>query len=155
MVEVAGVKQCRVKYATREDITRFQCSGCIDSCVSWDTPPTMHDWVQHFLHRHREALREAHLVLIERQPPCGFRCCEQLIFGATRHKARLLCPRSLHAFFNVGSLEYDLRKQRMVQLARHYYSYGVALKALEAESPRHCRRNVDGNPLLLYRRNQG
>lgn len=118
--------------AVREDITTFDCGrgGC-----PLGHSATMVDWVDHFLHRHSVALGEADVVIIERQPPHGFRCCEQLLFKAVRGKARLLHPASLHACFCVRSLDYDQRKARMVQIAREHFG-GNEMVAEALAAPR-------------------
>lgn len=130
-LRVTGFDAVQLDYAAREDITLFGCGG--GRCRLSHTA-TMADWVDHLLQRHAAAFAAADVVLIERQPPHGFRCCEQLIFRAFRHKARLVAPASLHAHFGVRGLDYDARKRRMVQIAtRRFAGSPAAERALAAD----------------------
>ena len=94
----------------------------------------MCDWVNHFLLRHKPVFDAAKVVLIERQPPRGFRCTEQLLYAAMRHKARLVAPASIHSFFHTASLSYDDRKRRMVAIAKQRFADSkVATQALASQ----------------------
>ena len=80
--------------------------------------------VQHLLVYDKEfiaACERASFILIERQPPLGFRDCEQLLFSALRSKALLVQPRSVHCQFRIGSLTYEERKQAACRIVDHRY----------------------------------
>lgn len=124
----------RCHLAERVDITEFRCrhdGGC--RCpLHHEAVPV--DWVAHLFVSHERAFTQADVVLIERQPPGGFRCVEQLLYQACREKAVLVHPRSFQAHFGVGGLEYDERKRHLVYTARRLYRGSeVAAAALAAQ----------------------
>lgn len=85
----------------------------------------MADWIQHLLtydNEFTDACARASVVLIERQPPLGFRDCEQLLFSALREKAVLVQPRSVHSQFMIGSLTYDERKDAACRIVNSRFS---------------------------------
>lgn len=110
-VEREGNGRPRLLSARKVDITDN--GGCSRKSCGLGHTGAMADWVDHLL-LYDVALQvawvAADIVLIERQPPLGFRDCEQLLFHAFRKTARLVCPRSVHAHFNMGSLCYEHRK---------------------------------------------
>jgi len=71
---------------------------------------TFTDWLEHVFYNNRELFDLADYILIERQPPCGFVVVEQLIFSKWRHKSILISPNSMHAYFKIGHLDYEGRK---------------------------------------------
>ena len=92
--------------------TNISIFPCDHSTCKLQHSATMADWVAHFIMANAMAFASADVVLIERQPPGGLRCCEQLIFERFRGKAKLLQPRSMHSFFNMGCMNYEERKHR-------------------------------------------
>lgn len=104
-------------YAARVDITEFKCN----SNCKFRHDAVMVDWISHFLVNHQNYIDNANVVLIERQPPMGHKCTEQLIYQAVREKAVLIHPRSLHAFFNMSRLTYEDRKKCIVSRAKHIF----------------------------------
>lgn len=117
-MEIGGDGTLRFIWADRIDITRHGCRGVADGCTLHHSN-MMVDWVGHLVKRLRCRTDRCDVVLVERQPPLGFRCCEQLLCAAYRDKVVLVQPRALHSFFYVGSMDYDTRKQRMVEVALH------------------------------------
>jgi hypothetical protein len=81
----------------------------------------MADWISHLIAQYQKELDNADVVIIERQPPMGHRCAEQLLFQAFRQKAILIHPRSFHCYFNISTLEYDDRKKVLVSRAKHAF----------------------------------
>lgn len=127
-VDHKGVVQCHM--AGCVDITDFRCRGCCP--LRHEAVPV--DWVDHFVRDFKDAIAQAQVVLIERQPPGGFRCVEQLIYKACRDKALLVQPRSFQAHFGVTCMEYDERKQYLVGVAQRIYRGSeVATRALAAD----------------------
>lgn len=73
----------------------------------------------HFMQEFEPTLREAELVLVEQQPPGSAGCVfEQLLLFALPSKARTVHPRSVHAFFRIGHLDYEARKSAAERIAR-------------------------------------
>lgn len=68
------------------------------------------DKVAHVVQEFAEWIAEAEEVVIERQPPGGMTDVEQLLVAATRDKARLLAPRTMHAHLGLSRLDYEQRK---------------------------------------------
>ena len=130
LVEATGGDDLVCHLAECVDVTDF---GCGPGCpLRHEAVPV--DWVDHFLGRFEDALARADKVLIERQPPGGFRCVEQLLYRACREKAVLVQPRSFQAHFGVGGLAYEDRKRLLVHTAKRLYRDSeVATAALEAE----------------------
>lgn len=118
-------------HAACVDITKFTCTR--DCKLSHEA--IMVDWIAHFISRYQDEFDNADVVLIERQPPMGHRCAEQLLYQAFRSKAVLVHPRSFHCYCNVSGLSYDDRKTAIVLLARRMFksSSDDALKVLQTE----------------------
>ena len=102
------------------DITYFTCSR--RTCNLGHTH-TACDWIAHFVREYRSLFTGADVVLIERQPPQGFRSIEQLLFREFRSKAQLVATNTLHAFYHVGHLDYDGRKVAMVREAKRRFGH--------------------------------
>lgn len=109
-------------HAARVDITDFKCTkncNLSHSAVSAD-------WISHLIADYQTDLDSADVVLIERQPPMGHRCIEQLLFQAFRHKAILIHPRSFLCYFNISNMDYDDRKKSLVSRARRVFQTSSA-----------------------------
>ena len=78
------------------------------------------DRLQHVFQKFHQVFFEADKILIERQPPIGFKSVEQIIFMTFREKAVLVSPNSVHAFFRIGEYEYDQRKEKSIEIASQY-----------------------------------
>ena len=131
LVEASHDEGLRCHLAERVDITEFRCKG--GACpLRHEAIPV--DWVAHLLEEYGDAFSRADVVLIERQPPGGFRCVEQLLYQACREKAVLVQPRSFQAHFGVGGMEYEERKRQLVYIAQRLYRGSeVAAAALAAK----------------------
>lgn len=75
------------------------------------------DRVAHFIQENRDLLDDADCILIERQPPMGFKDIEALIMMHFRSKVKLISPNKLHKFFKIGHLDYEQRKEKTVEIA--------------------------------------
>ena len=117
--------------------TNISIFPCDHSTCKLQHTATMADWVAHFIQANAAAFASADVVLIERQPPGGLRCCEQLIFEHFRAKAKLLQPRSMHSFFNMGCMNYEERKKHSVYLASVHYPTSPILQAALDRSRAH------------------
>lgn len=130
VVEAASYDDMDCRYADKFDITDFVCGPDCD--LPHDS--VMSDWVAHFIRRHEAYFDAADVVLIERQPPMGHRCTEQLLFNAYRDKAVLIHPRSFHCFFNISTMNYEDRKRALVAKAKQYFARSeIAQAALSQE----------------------
>jgi hypothetical protein len=79
---------------------------------------TFFDWISHVLQENFKFFEDSDFILIERQPPGGFVVVEQLLFGFFRHKSILISPNSMHAFFKIGPLGYEGRKDATEKICR-------------------------------------
>ena len=76
------------------------------------------DWIEHVFQEEYELFSKANYILIERQPPQGFVCIEQLIFSKFRNKAKLIHPSSFSSFITWRkNLDYDERKIESIKFA--------------------------------------
>ena len=117
VVQKRGSEMPQIVHFRRIDLRKF--GGCTKHDCNLGHSATMADWVSHLVQRDDDFQKwtaRADVILIERQPPCGLRDCEQLLFAAYRRKAVLIYPRSIHKHFNMGSLHYEQRKIRAVQI---------------------------------------
>ena len=85
------------------------------------------DRVAHFIQENEDLLEDADCILIERQPPMGFKDIEALLMTKYRSKVKLISPNKLHKFFKIGHLDYEERKVETVKIAtpwvEHIYTY--------------------------------
>lgn len=126
-LERSGSCPPRLLSARKVDITNN--GGCQRKKCRLGHTGAMVDWVAHLLLFDEELKRSgklANLVLIERQPPMGFRDCEQLLFAEFRDKAKLVYPRSVHAHFKIGALTYEERKLAVCRIATHRFGGSFA-----------------------------
>ena len=130
VVNVTNPNKMECKLAARVDITDFRCKGTTCT-LSHEAMPV--DWVAHFLRDYKTEFESCDKVLLERQPPGGFRCIEQLLYQAYRQKTVFIQPRSFLAHFGIGAMEYDHRKAYLVRAAKRVYQNDVATRALSAE----------------------
>lgn len=107
-----------VLFADKIDITKF---GCDQRFCELSHDNIMADWISHFTRSHKHLLEKSDKILIERQPPMGFRDAEQLLMHYYREKAVLIHPRSFHCHFLVSRLDYDSRKEMLVRKANRIY----------------------------------
>jgi hypothetical protein len=121
--DVYGPSDITVVFAERINITQFLCRHTLEGRTGCKLghEAMASDWVEHLCHRPDIAgeLERAEVVLVERQPPGGLRCVEQLIVHAVRDKVKMVHPCAVHAHFGIGgSLGYEGRKVRAVQIAQ-------------------------------------
>lgn len=107
-------------------VTKCECVNLctLDRLHPGDTHNEMADKMERFFARYAaEWLDSADHIFIERQPPQGFKCVEQLLYSRYRHKVHLLHPRSFQSHFRYSKrhgYDYDQRKQRSVELFREW-----------------------------------
>ena len=75
------------------------------------------DRVAHFIQENQYLLEDADCILIERQPPMGFKDIEALLMTKYRSKVKLISPNRLHKFLKIGHLDYEERKVETVKIA--------------------------------------
>ena len=127
----------RLVSGRKVDITGNE--GCNSKSCKLGHTGVMTDWVDHLLLYDialQVAWAAADRVLIEREPPLGFRDCEQLLFRAFRQNARLVSPRSVHAHFNMGSLCYEHRKTAACHIGSRRFAGNGAWDAIVAAAGR-------------------
>jgi hypothetical protein len=78
------------------------------------------DLVPLMIDDHKFFFQEAEQIVIERQPPGGFTNVECLINYITRHKSLLVSPNAMHAYFGLGHLSYENRKEYTEKIAYPY-----------------------------------
>jgi hypothetical protein len=78
------------------------------------------DLIPLFVDDHKEIFDKADRILIERQPPQGFTNIEILLHYMFKDKVMLISPHTLHAHFGIGHLNYEERKERMVNMMAKY-----------------------------------
>lgn len=107
------------------DITTFNCGA---DCTLKHERMSI-DWVHHFLHSYRRQIEKADVILLERQPPGGFRDVEQLLYQAMRSKTTWVHPRKFHAHFKCGNLTYDERKAFLCRYAKTQFADSAVVTA--------------------------
>ena len=113
-----------------DKVARIDLARCLHSrvpaslCTLYHSNATC-DRVAHFLQEWDPWLTKAHAVLIERQPPGGFKDVEALLQHCLRDKVHVIQPQSVHAHFGLPQGDYDRRKELTVALASPYM-LGVA-----------------------------
>ena len=140
--EGEGMEPVEVIAADTVDVTNFNCDRA--TCrLKHDR--VMSDWIGHFVEEYRDLYAFADVVLIERQPPGGHRCVEQLLMHHYRDKAALVHPRTMHAHFGVGALDYEGRKVALTRIAKSLFAHSeCATRAL------HTQRAHDVADALLF-----
>jgi hypothetical protein len=109
-------------WADNIDITKFEHNKCSSKeCKLYHTK-TFYDWIEHVIQENKEYFEDSDMIIIERQPPMGFVVIEQLIFGKYRSKTSLISPISVHKFFNLIDMDYDMRKEMSVKIGDKYLS---------------------------------
>lgn len=103
--------------AFRCDITHIKHNTVkpCDCCIP-HTNETV-DRVSHFVQEHQELLDSADVILIERQPPMGFKCIESLLTFMFRDRVKLISPNRMHKHFTINHLDYEGRKEAVVEVA--------------------------------------
>lgn len=75
------------------------------------------DRVEHFIQENRDLFEDADCILIERQPPMGFKDIEALIMSKFRSKVKLVSPNKMHKHFHMNTMDYEERKVKVVEIA--------------------------------------
>ena len=99
------------------DITSYQHRSCSPKeCKLYHTK-MFSDWIEHMCQENQIFFDRADYILIEKQPPLGFVVVEQLLFSKYRNKTIIISPRSVHKYLNIGSFDYEIRKQLSDKIA--------------------------------------
>lgn len=78
------------------------------------------DYMFHFFKIYKEFLEKADVILLEQQPPMGLVCIQEIIRYQYRNKTELVSPHSMHAYFDIGHLNYDQRKEFVIKFAKKW-----------------------------------
>ena len=79
----------------------------------------MSDYVSHFIQGYQKYLNMADIILIERQPPCGFISIQELFVFQYRDKVKMISPNSVHKYFDITHYNYERRKEFVTQYAEN------------------------------------
>jgi hypothetical protein len=111
-----------ITYVDLFDITQFTHDHELEGveCKLYHTK-SIADWMEHLFQDHLPLFRESDYILIERQPPCGLVAIEQIIYYKWREKCILISPRSMHKYYNIGSYDYEQRKEKTMDIATKLY----------------------------------
>ena len=103
-------EKIQVLYIQKVDLTTYKT----------DDTPELSDMIHGFVTDYSDIFCQADQVLIERQPPGGITSVEVLLHYIFKHKAVLISPVAMHKHFNIGTLDYERRKERTESIARKY-----------------------------------
>lgn len=131
------------------DITKFCCEK-EKKCTLHHTK-TIVDWIDHFIYDNQQLFDASTFILIERQPFGPFTAIEQLLFSRFRNKAYLISPRNIHAYLNIGTLEYNDRKKCCVKIASRFLTESNLQKMNTYERSHDI---ADSICMMLYWRNK-
>jgi hypothetical protein len=111
-----------ITYVDLFNITKFTHERELEGveCKLYHTK-SIADWMEHLFNEHLPLFRESDYILIERQPPCGLVAIEQIIYYKWREKCILISPRSMHKYYNIGSYDYEQRKEKTMDIATKLY----------------------------------
>jgi hypothetical protein len=110
----------------------------------------MVDRVDHFIQDHWDILDKADKILVEKQPITGLISVEQLLFDRLRAKVEFIYPVSMHKYFGIRKLNYDERKEFLVEKTRPHLT-GSIYDTLERKHD-----VADAMAMIIYwRRNSG
>jgi hypothetical protein len=112
-------KYIEILDCNRVDITKVKhnlvpfcdCTLHHDRCIP--------DYIDHFI-QETPHFQECDILLLERQPPVGITNVQDLLFKQFRNKVILVHPASVHAYFDLPSCEYELRKAKSEMLSGIY-----------------------------------
>ena len=152
-VEKKGNSRPRLLSGGKVDITDN--GGCNGKSCELGHTNAMTDWVDHLLMYvialqtawAAAAWAAADTVLIERQPPLGFRDCEQLLFRAFRKKANNT-KRPANSVL-VQALEGYFRSVLVKNLCKSRIAFASSVWASKARSPDSLRK-PECLPVLIF-----
>jgi hypothetical protein len=106
-----------VVHAVKENITKCVDPTCRLTCCD-DRLLRFRNSVQvrHFLEKHRAWFERSPILLAEQQPPMGLLVIQELLLYEFPEML-LVSPRSMHAFYGIGHLDYDHRKVAVGEIA--------------------------------------
>ena len=80
----------------------------------------MADYMTHLFHTYEHYFKNAEIILVEQQPPCGFISIQEIIRFQYRDKVKIISPNSVHAHFKINNLDYAKRKEFTVKFSTPY-----------------------------------
>jgi len=135
------------------DITKFpHRSGTSRKDCTLHHSKTFSDWMEHVFVLYEEYFEQCEYILIERQPPMGLVAVEQLVFSRYRNKSHLISPNSMHKFFNIGKLEYEMRKKITEKICRSQLTEPGLIEQYDSYNRKHDI--ADSVCLMLFWLNQ-
>ena len=88
-------------------------------------------------------------VVIERQPPGGMQDVQLFFYGLCRDKAVVVCPKSLHKFFDMQG-GYEMRKAQSVVLGQQILDLGCDVHVKDAFDALGRAHDASDAMLLCY-----
>ena len=117
-----------ISTCARIDLTTYDnCKGPLTGCTIPRHAKDAACRLRHMLASH--PLLDADLLIIEQQPPMGMRDIEQSLIAiaeASGTRVKIVSPRAMHSYYNIGCLSYEKRKQWTTDRAKS------ALKTMDA-----------------------
>ena len=87
---------------------------------------TLTDRILHFIQEYKDLFLSVDIILIEQQPIMGHTAVEQLIFREFRDKAILVSPVSIHKYMGIRNMNYDERKEHVVDRVLSLSSHSLS-----------------------------
>ena len=104
------------------------------------------DYMNHFFVKFKKYFDKADKILVERQPPGGLICIQDLIMNHCREKVSLISPNAMHKHFDIGHHAYKTRKVYTVKFSMHLLKeFKIFLK-----DPERSEHMADALCLLRY-----
>ena len=119
-------EQINVNHVALIDITR----RCRHQNCTLNHTNHIVDRVDHFIQGYRTILDKADRILVEKQPLTGLISVEQMLFDRLREKVEFIYPVSMHKYFGIRKLNYEQRKEFLVEKTRSYLT-GTIYDTLE------------------------
>lgn len=109
-----------VLYMNKIDISRYtHTKVCFAECCLHHTNHVT-DYIRHFIQEYDWIFQDSDKIFMERQPPTGLTNVEALLYDHYRDKMDLVSPNRMHAHFRIGHLDYEKRKEKVVEISRDY-----------------------------------
>lgn len=130
------------------DITKFKHTEIKKQECKLNHTKTFSDWIDHFIQENYQFFEQADFILLENQPPQGFKVVEQILFSKFRSKCHLISPIKLHKFLNINHLVYEDRKIETIKTALKLLSVPELIEQFHYYNRKHDI--ADAICILLY-----
>jgi len=128
-------EQPKAKFADKINLKLWECKKNKNSKCSLQHDKSATCFVLHFLSQYKKWFEQSHVIIIERQPPCGMKDIEQVFYTTLQSNRgiynsclslpsikltcdiKLIHPKSMHKHFGIGHLSYEKRKEKTVGIS--------------------------------------